>query len=222
MKVTKDLYAYEWKNPFENNCNSYYIGGSTGALIDPGLSCFFPDLLARMEEDGIAQEDIRIVINTHSHPDHFEASELLNGKDNVLVCMLKEEVEFYNSTGKNMYDMFGLRAPEITIDMQLKEGPVTFGSENFEVVHVPGHSPGSLALYWPVKKALFSGDVLFFQNVGRTDFPGGDSRLLKESITRLSHYDAEYLLPGHMELITGSNNVQRNFSLIMDHVLAYL
>ncbi len=222
MRLIENLYAYEWRNPFENNCNSYFIGGDVGALIDPGLSVFFPDLMIRMEEDGLSQEDIRYIINTHSHPDHFEASELFNAEKDVTVCLLKEENEFYRDKGKDMYGMFGLRAPEIAIDQELDEGPVTLGGETFEVIHVPGHSPGSLALYWPSKKVLFPGDVLFCQNVGRTDFPGGNSALLKESIRRLAKLECDYLLPGHMEIVAGEEAVKGNFKLIIDHVFAYL
>lgn len=222
MKLIDNLYVYEWTNPYENNCNSFFIGGDAGVLIDPGLSIFFPDLMIRMEEDGITQNDIRYIVNTHSHPDHFEASELFNEEKGVSVCILREEKEFYDATGKNMYGMFGLRAPEIAIDRILEKGTAELGGESFEIVHTPGHSPGSLSLYWPAKKALFPGDVIFFQSVGRTDFPGGDSQLLKESIRKLSQLDVEYLLPGHMDIIQGNDAVQRNFTLIIDHVFSYL
>ena len=222
MKLTDDLYVYEWQNPFENNCNSFYIGGDVQAVIDPGLSGFFPDLLVRMQADGIEREHIRYVINTHCHPDHFEASEHFNDDETVAVCLLDEEMNFYNEAGKDMYQMFGLRAPVITVDRILKAGSLTLGSETFEVLHVPGHSPGSLALYWPSVKALFPGDVVFYQSVGRTDFHGGSGSQLKESIRKLSSLDVEYLLPGHMDILTGRDAVADNFRLIINHVFPYI
>ena len=78
MKYGDDIYIYEWANYFDNNCNSYYIGGGVKALIDPGLTRYLPDLLNRMDNDGIKKNDIRYVINTHSHPDHFQGSELFD------------------------------------------------------------------------------------------------------------------------------------------------
>ena len=87
---------------------------------------------------------------------------------------------------------------------------------------MPGHSPGHVALYWPSKKALFAGDVVFSQNVGRTDFPGGDSRLLKESIRSLSKLDAEYMLAGHLGIVSGAKNVARNFQFVVDRVFPCL
>ncbi|HLZ19966.1 MAG TPA: MBL fold metallo-hydrolase, partial [Smithellaceae bacterium] len=71
MKYQSDIYIYEWTNYFDNNCNSYFIGGNVGVLIDPGLTKYLPDLLNQMSNDGIKKKDIKYVINTHSHPDHF-------------------------------------------------------------------------------------------------------------------------------------------------------
>ncbi len=222
MKITEDLYSYEWSNPFENNCNSFYIGAGAGILVDPGLSIFLEDLLARMEKDGIRRGDIRCVINTHSHPDHFEASEMFDSDERVSIGLLKEEIEFYRNEGREIYLMFGLKAPDIGIDMPLDPGPLTLGGETFEIIHVPGHSPGSLALYWPSRKALFPGDVIFAQNVGRTDFPGGSTELLKDSIRRLSDIEVEYFFPGHLGIIQGSSRIKQNFRIVMDHILRYL
>jgi len=60
MKLENNIYTYEWTNPYENNCNSFYIGGSVCALIDPGLKLFLPDLLKKMKADGIDLKDIKI------------------------------------------------------------------------------------------------------------------------------------------------------------------
>ena len=86
----------------------------------------------------------------------------------------------------------------------------------------PGHSPGSLSIYWPERKALLTGDVLFYGGVGRTDFQEGDSRLLKKSIERLSRLDTEILLPGHGETILGKERVVKNFEFIRQNFCDYL
>jgi len=75
MKLEKDLYAYLWLDPYENNCNTYLIRGEVTVLIDPGHSRHLPNLFHQMEEDGISPEEIDLVILTHSHPDHFEGLE---------------------------------------------------------------------------------------------------------------------------------------------------
>jgi len=218
MKLDQDLYVYEWTDFLENNCNSYFIGGSLGILIDPGLKKFFPDLLDRLGEDGVREEHIRYVLNTHSHPDHFEGAVLFNGNSNVKIGLNREEQNFHEKSGKLLYSWFGLDIPEVEIDLDLPEGPLVVDNEPFEILLTPGHSPGSVCLYWPLRKALFCGDVIFNQNVGRTDFPGGSGELLKRSILSLSKLDVEHLLPGHMDVITGAERVRRNFAQVIEFV----
>jgi len=221
MKIADDLYSYEWTDYFENNCNSFYIGGATGALIDPGLKKFVPDLLARMAADGIDRRDIRYVINTHSHPDHFEGAEYFSGED-IHICLHKDEVSFLAGDGGELYGLFELPRPRAVIDLLLTAGSLDLGGDNFQIFHVPGHSPGSIALYWPRMKALFPGDVIFSQNVGRTDFPGGNGMLLKKSILTLSDLEADWLLPGHMEIIDGASNIRRNFNTVIQRIFPYI
>jgi len=221
MKLLDDVYAYEWTNLFDNNCNSYFIGGSVRAIIDPGLKRNFPLLLKSMEEDGIDTDEVQYVINTHSHPDHYEASELFNDS-NVKIGLSDKEMEYFDKEGATMFSWFGVNTPEVKIDLIIKEGPLTLGDETFEVLLTPGHSPGSISLYWPKKKVLISGDVIFEQNVGRTDFPGGSATLLKESIVNLSKLDVDYFLPGHMGIIQGSDNVKRNFESVIKNVFPYI
>ncbi|MDD5723988.1 MAG: MBL fold metallo-hydrolase [Syntrophales bacterium] len=222
MKLDNDIYVYEWTNPLENNCNSFFIGGGVQALIDPGLMVFLPDLLNRMKEDGVDPEKIQYIINTHSHPDHFEASAAFNENTNIKIAMHGDDIAFLNNIGGRMYGMFGLDTPKVDVDMPLEEGPVKLGDEDFEILHTPGHSPGSISLYWPSRKALFPGDVIFDRNVGRTDFPGGVSTLLKKSILALSQLDVDYFMPGHMGIIVGNENVKRNFRFVIERIFPYI
>ncbi len=221
MKLAENLYVYEWTNYFENNCNSFFIGGSVGALVDPGLSQHLPDLLKHMAKDGIKKENIQVVVNTHSHPDHYEASALFDSSQ-VKIALSAIEMDFMKGPGAYLYQLFGLKAPVVDVNLPLKEGALKLGDETFEVSIIPGHSPGSIGLYWPAMKALFPGDVIFQMNVGRSDFPGGDSKLLKESIRSLSTLDVEYLLPGHMGMVTGRANVKKNFEKVIEGIFPYL
>jgi len=221
MRFTDDIYVYEWTNYFDNNCNSFYIGGSVKALIDPGLSSYVPNLLESMELDGITKGDIKYVINTHSHPDHFEGSKLFNDS-NVKIALHEDEIAFMNGDGAKLYNLFGLTPPDVKINLILKTGNIVLGEETFQILLVPGHSPGSIGLYWPAKKILFPGDVIFNQNVGRTDFPGGSGALLKKSITALSKLDVETLLPGHMEVVDGAERVKQNFQMVMKSIFPYI
>lgn len=221
MIFAEDIYVYEWKNYYDNNCNSFYIGGNVGALIDPGLSRYVPNLLEQMEQDGISRSDIRYVINTHSHPDHYEGSILFNDSD-VKIALHEKEMDFMKEGGASIYSLFGMKPPDVKIHLVLKEGEISLEGEPFEIFLVPGHSPGSVALYWPARKAIFSGDVIFYQNVGRSDFPGGSGYYLKQSIMALAKLDAEMLFPGHMDIIEGSEQVKQNFKMVQQHVFPYI
>ncbi|MBN1829348.1 MAG: MBL fold metallo-hydrolase [Deltaproteobacteria bacterium] len=222
MKIADDIYVYEWTNIFENNCNSYYVGGSVKALIDPGLSLHVPDLLTRMEGDSIDPADIRFIINTHSHPDHFEGNLLFSHREDLLIALHENEFSYHRSEGKVLYDLFGLPFPEVAVDLLLKEGSLVMGEESFEIHHLPGHSPGSVGLAWPARKIIFCGDVIFRGNVGRTDFPGGNDSLLKSSIEKIAGLDIDCLCPGHMDVIEGNENVRNNFRMIMNSIFPYL
>ncbi len=221
MKLQNDICVYEWTNNFDNNCNSYYIGGGVNALIDPGLSRYLPDLLSRMSADGIRKEDISYIINTHSHPDHLQASELFDA-ETVKIALHRKELEFLKGVGGELYGLFGITVPQMNINFLLEEGSTTLGDQQFEIILAPGHSPGSIGLYWPAQKALFSGDVIFEQNIGRTDFPGGNGTLLKKSIISFSQLDCELLFPGHMGIVAGKENVRDNFNIVIQNIFPYI
>lgn len=221
MKFRDDIYVYEWTNPFDNNCNSYYIGGAVRALIDPGLLRYIPDLLERMEHDNVDTSAIRHIINTHSHPDHFEGSEHFVG-GTIGIGLHSDEIKFLNGPGGELYSLFGLASPSIKIDRVLEEGELTLGDESFQLLHVPGHSPGSVALYSQNRSVLFSGDVIFDQSIGRTDFPGGNGPQLKRSIEKISQLDVSCIFPGHMGIIDGKKKVKKNFEIISDYFFPHL
>ena len=221
MKLDTDLYAYIWKSSSENNSNSFLIGGDLPVIVDPGHQHLIKNLIKLMEKDENRFEDVRVIIATHGHPDHLEAIQTF-ARAGVQVAIHEEEWKFLQEVGGQFYRSMGMEMPELKVSFFLKEGELKLGSKTFQVIHTPGHSPGSISLYWPEKKALFTGDVVFPMGVGRTDFPGGDGGLLRDSIERLSKLDAEYLLSGHGEVIKGRQNILRNFAYIRSNYYEYL
>ncbi len=231
LRVGDNLYCYIWEG-MGNNCNAAFFpdvlrGERSHVLVDPGHirkefgeDCF-ASLTEAVEKDGFRVEDVGLVIGTHCHPDHFEASQLVTEKSDALVALSREEDEFYRTMGVRFYGMFGGEAPSIQPAFYLKEGDLDVGVKrkvNLKVLLTPGHSPGSISLYWPEEKILISGDVVFFASVGRTDFPGGSPSLLRKSIERLSQLDVEHLVPGHStepgKIISGKSKVERNFQMV--------
>ena len=213
MKLEKDLYIYLWKNVYENNCNAYIIDGDVTVLIDPGHSKFVKQLFYQMEEDGLSSDAVDLILTTHSHPDHLEGLGAFLEKP-VKMAMSQEEERYLLESGRILFEMMRQPLPDFRIDFYLKEGKLNLGEKSFDIIQTPGHSPGSLSIYWPERKALFTGDVVFDGGIGRTDFPEGDSKALMESIERLSQLETEILLPGHGEIVLGRDAVLENFETI--------
>ena len=95
-----------------------------------------------------------------------------------------------------------------------KGGGLIIGRHEFQIIVTPGHTPGGLSVYWPRHKILISGDIIFMQSVGRSDFPEGDSRALKESVEHLSKLPVKLLVPGHGPAIQGAEKVRNNFEFV--------
>lgn len=221
MKVTDGVFAYVWKGYFVNNANMFYFGEPLNILFDPGLRNYIDTRFAEMKSDGINPDEIRHVVNTHCHPDHFEGSLYFKDK-HVPLAMHEEEIAFYNKIGPQFFQMFGMAFPSIDFQVLLKEGPWEVSGTELQVFHTPGHSPGSICVYWKEKKTLVCGDLVFEQSVGRVDFPGGDANKLIESIKKISRLDIEILLPGHMNIITGADTIKKNFELIERYYFSML
>ncbi|HEX76656.1 MAG TPA: MBL fold metallo-hydrolase [Dehalococcoidia bacterium] len=231
VQLIEDFYCYIWQGR-GNNCNSCLFanvlrGERPHVIIDPGhvtnelREACFDYLVKAMERDGFKVDDIGLIINTHSHPDHCQANEMVIQKSQAWVTLSEEEDEFRSTLGEKLCSMLGIKAPRFTPLFYLKEGNLNLGAQNkveLQIFLTPGHSPGSICLYWADNKILITGDVVFYGSIGRTDFPSGSLSMLKRSIDRLSQLDVEYLVPGHStefgSIVKGRPNVERNFQAV--------
>jgi hydroxyacylglutathione hydrolase len=213
MKILDGLYGFIWQSASENNCNSFFIGGSKKIIIDPGHRHLFEHVKRGLAQIETTPQQIDVVLVTHGHPDHLEMAGAFGPATQW--AMSRVDYEFVM---KYIGSRMDFPAPAFF----LQEGDLTVGDITFQVILTPGHSPGSVCLYWPEKKALFTGDVVFSQSIGRTDLPGGSGKQLKESISRLAELDVEVLCPGHGDVVVGRENVKKNFKTIKDFWFNYL
>lgn len=219
MKLIDGIYVYPWADPRFNNANSYLLADEVLVLVDPGHLSLCTVLLEQMRREGFSPKVIEVVLCTHLHPDHCEAVDLFEG---ALFGAHKKEVDaLFEYYGPYLYQPSGARLPRKEVDFYLREGDLEFGKQKWKVFHIRGHSPGSICLYNLDKKALITGDVVFYRGVGRTDLMG-DPVALKEGIKRLMELDVEYLLPGHGEILAGKEAVKRNFLWIEQMVFPLL
>lgn len=182
--------------PLGTNC--YIISKDSQCLIvDPGGD-------AHIVKQYIKEKQItpQAILLTHAHFDHIGAVDALRKKYNIKVYLHKNEQSWLSNPDLNRSGLF--LGPEEVIktdkpDVILEEGKLTIGSFTFEVVHTPGHSPGSVSFIFHQEKFTVSGDVLFQQGIGRTDLPEGSIDQLANSIvTKLYILSDDFVVyPGH-------------------------
>jgi len=221
MKVFNNLHAFVWQSMTTNNCNAYFIDGPTRILIDPGHRTLFEHVQQGLRQLNLGINDIDIIICTHAHPDHLEGVQLFKDSPS-LFTLHQDEWQWVATIGKQMTAAFGIDLEEFQPDFFLKEGELFLDGLELSIFHTPGHSPGSITVYWPLQKALFTGDLVFKDGIGRTDLPGSNGLQIKESIERMMALDVECLLPGHGDLISGAKDVQRNFQHIEQFWFRYI
>jgi len=169
-------------NTYESNC--YVIEDSgEGALIDAGINP-----LHLLEKIGKLNMEIRLLINTHCHYDHTAGNSMVVEKTGARVAVHELDAEYVEKAEKRhvLTHLFGADYRGVKVDQRLKDGDVIkVGEVKLEVIHTPGHSEGSICLYEPESKSLFSGDTVFADGIGRTDLLGGSWEKLKNSIKKL-------------------------------------
>lgn len=170
------------------------------AIIDPGMSDEEEETVLA---DYIRREHLTVthVINTHLHVDHAIGDKYAADLFRVPVAGHKADAML----GERLQEqarMFGMpeKVNSVSLTSYLEDGEtIHIGDGRLEVLHVPGHSPGSVALYDPDGHYVIAGDALFQGSVGRTDLPGGSMTQLINSIKTklLALPDDTVVYPGH-------------------------
>ncbi|MBN1176997.1 MAG: MBL fold metallo-hydrolase [Dehalococcoidales bacterium] len=220
MKLTNNLYFFPEQGMLD--CNTYVITGSPGIIIDPGNADYLMSRVAGMKKDGIDPADIGIIVNTHLHMDHCGANEDFKKLSGAKIALHPIQKENYRLVVVDGARVFGMEPMEFTEDEVLEGDTLNNDGVEMEMIVSPGHSPDCVCFYNRRDKVLVCGDVLFEMNTGRVDLPGGNGEDLKKSIESLSKLDIEYLLPGHMGVVSGADRVTANFDFIRSNVFAWL
>ena len=163
------------------------------AVIDPGTSSE-DEIKAILREASRLGADIRLIINTHGHPDHVAGDRPLKEATGAEVLIHEAEAHFLTSPP---WPWPGLRP--LRPDRLLKDGDeIRIGRLCLLVIHTPGHSQGSICLYERADGLAFTGDTLFAGSIGRTDLPGSSMSDMMRSLARLMELpDETAIWPGH-------------------------
>lgn len=181
---------------FATNCYVVH-NGKEAILVDP--ACPSEGLKRWIEEQGLS---VSFIVNTHGHIDHIGGNAFFKEAFPLAVLAIHDG------------DLVYLARPDLNLSAEISRpfiSPLpdlvfqgecarfTFGDTEVEVFVSPGHTPGSICLFFPEEMWLLSGDTLFSGSVGRTDLPGGSFRDLMVSLERIFAYfpDDVAVFPGH-------------------------
>lgn len=170
--------------------NAYLIDAKRKTLVDAGMNG------ARVLEK--IPDGLELLILTHCHYDHMGAVPEIVAATGAKVAMHEKDVLSMRNDRITVARMFNAKQPEFTVDIVLKDDEIIdLGDTKLKVLHTPGHTPGSICLYDPETKELFSGDTVFEGgSFGRTDI-GGDAESMVRSLEMLTKLDVSVIYPGH-------------------------
>lgn len=189
-------------------CNCTILGSEQtreAIVIDPGDEV--DEVLARLRRHRLTA---RYIIATHAHIDHVGGFKELKDATGAPVYLHRDDLQLYKILPVQAM-LLGLAAPPATeIDAYLNEGDeLGVGEIKLEVLHTPGHTPGSLCFHAPHDQSvggprLFAGDTLFLGSIGRTDLWGGSFEQIMESLQSkiVTLPDETVVVPGHGPLTT--------------------
>jgi glyoxylase-like metal-dependent hydrolase (beta-lactamase superfamily II) len=196
-------------------CNCSIVGDEStheAMVIDPGDE--IEDIIAIVEQHGLK---VKQIVITHAHIDHVGgamklkqrtgAPILLNQNDQALLKMIDTQAAWV-----------GMRPPgKIAVDQSVGDADrLKVGALEATVMHTPGHTEGSICLYFPAEQKLIAGDTLFAGSIGRTDLPGGSYEKIMDSLKGrvLALPDETVVIPGHGPVTTIGEERESNPFLV--------
>ena len=221
-KVTEDVYYIPGQDEFMPDSHAYVLGKPSStdlSLIDAGLVGKGSYKIQSIQKAGVELPAIKRIIMTHTHLDHIGClAEILKQLPwaelwvHRLEADLLEQGDERAVYGMDMFrgfcqEQFGLEqgAFKFQVNRKLRGGEtLNLDGTAWEVIHIPGHSMGSIGLYHRPMKILIPGDVVYADHaIGRFDLYGANPSELKSSLIRLAELEVDILLPGHNRIVKG-------------------
>ena len=198
-----------------SDSNIYLVIGSRTALIDTGTGNESKKNISRIKSM-LNGRGLDMVILTHFHFDHIGGlsditdefgSEAFAGAGDAPYIMSGDSAYILS-------EAFGRKTVPAEVTELMEGDTIDLGEHRLRVINTPGHTCGGICLYDEITHSLFSGDTVFGDGIGRTDFPSGSTKELAMSLKKLSEIDVKTLYPGHMGIVSDGNRSIRN-GLIM-------
>ena len=221
-RVTEDVYFIPGQDEFMPDSHAYVLGKPSSqnlSLIDAGLTSKGSYKIQSIQKAGIDLSAIKRIIMTHTHLDHIgclaEILKQIPSAELWVHCLeadLLEQGDERAVYGMDMFrgvcqEQFNLKPGAFKFQVNRKlqgEEILDLGDAEWEVIHIPGHSMGSIGLYHRPMQILIPGDVVYADHaIGRFDLYGADASELKKSLLRLAKLEVDILLPGHNQIVKG-------------------
>jgi len=222
-EVVPDVYLIEGLR----GANVYVLDSDDGGmLVDTGLTSDVPEIVAQLQKGEHSPNELRGIVLTHAHGDHTGGAAALAHRSGAQVIAHRDDAPLIEGTRPLQSGSFVarvliwlgehllFRTPTCQVDRAVEDGDVIGALGGLEVVHTPGHTPGSICLYQASRRILFCGDALF-NSSPMTGQPGlalplrlvsADNAQARESVRRLSELAVDVLCCGHGEpILTGAN-----------------
>jgi len=220
MQITEGVYFIPGQDEFIPDSHAYVLGHPSSndlTLVDAGLMGKGPYKIDAINKDGVDPSSIKRVIMTHSHLDHIGClPEILQSLPQAELWVHREEAlpleegDERTVYGMDMFEQmcqaqYGIKPGlfRFQVHRKLEGGEVLeLGGMSWEVLHIPGHSPGSIALYNRQGKILVPGDTVYADYaIGRFDLHRASGPQLKSSLNLLAELEVTVLLPGHNRIM---------------------
>lgn len=164
--------------PYDNGCYLIVDARKESLVIDPSMG--EREVMKAVREQGLRLVEI---LNTHGHPDHIFGNAAVKQATSARLAIHRlDEYRLGPRRPPTQLDV-----PPCTADDLFEDGQLTYVADvELSALHTPGHTEGSTCFYLPREGTLFSGDLLFRGNIGRTDLPGSDPAAMSESLSRIA------------------------------------
>ncbi len=210
FKVCKDVYQVGGADISHHyDCSVYLLDAGDLLLIDSGAGMSFDKLISNMEKLGFDPKKLKSILVTHSHIDHIGSLHRFQKEFGAKIIAHELDADEIEGDGGIAAKAYGVSYTPCHVDLRIKgaEETLQVGKYELKVIHIPGHTPGSIAAYVDIDKQR----VLFGQDIHGPYYPawGADPALAKLSLQKLIDLKADILCEGHFGIYQPASEVKR-------------
>ena len=217
LKVCKDVYMVGGSDLSHHyDCSVYLLDAGDLLLIDSGAGMSFDKLISNIKQLGFDPKKLKSILVTHSHIDHIGSLHRFRKEFGVQIIAHELDADEIEGDGGIAAKAYGVAYTSCHVDLRIEgaEETLKLGKYELKIIHIPGHTPGSIAVYVDIDKQR----VLFGQDIHGPYYPhwGADPALAKLSLQKLIDLKADILCEGHFGIYQPASEVKRYIQQYVD------